>query len=66
MVAPVYPFYGRTSPRVRFAEPMSVDWNWGEAVAWIVLAISVLYLADWLVTWLVTRFRGRPRVKPGK
>jgi hypothetical protein len=45
---------------------MSVDWNWGETVAWIVLGISTFYLADRLVIWLVTRFWRRPRAKPGK
>ena len=45
---------------------MSVDWNWGESVAWIVLGISTFYLADRLVIWLVTRFWRRPRAKPGK
>jgi hypothetical protein len=39
---------------------LSVDWN-AETVAWIVLGISTLYLADRLVIWLVTRYRqGRP------
>ena len=40
---------------------MSVDWNWGETIAWIVLGISTLYLAERLVTWLVARYRRRPR-----
>jgi hypothetical protein len=39
---------------------MSVDWAWGEAVAWIVLGISTLYLADRLIIWLVGRYRRRP------
>ena len=33
---------------------MSVDWT-AETVAWIVLGVSTLYLADRLVIWLVTR-----------
>ena len=43
---------------------MSVDWN-GETVAWIVLGVSTLYLADRLVIWLVGRWR-RSRVRPGE
>ena len=35
---------------------MSVDWT-AETVAWIVLAVSTIYLADRLVIWLVTRNR---------
>lgn len=35
---------------------MIVDWT-GETVAWIVLAVSTLYLADRLVIWLVTRHK---------
>jgi hypothetical protein len=39
---------------------MSVDWAWGETVAWIVLGLSTFYLADRLVIWLVARYRRRP------
>jgi hypothetical protein len=39
---------------------MSVDWT-AETLAWIVLGVSTLYLADRLVIWLVTRYW--PRVK---
>ena len=42
---------------------MRIDWT-GETVAWIVLGVSVFYLADRLVIWLVTRFRRQPPVKP--
>jgi hypothetical protein len=42
-----------------------VDWT-GETIAWIVLGVSTLYLADRLVIWLVTRSRARPRAKPRK
>lgn len=35
---------------------MSVDWT-AETVAWVVLGVSTLYLADRLVMWLVTRWR---------
>ena len=34
---------------------MSVDWT-ADTVAWIVLGVSTLYLADRLVIWLVTRY----------
>ena len=44
---------------------MYIDWT-GETVAWIVLGVSALYLADRLVIWLVTRFWRRPRVKREK
>jgi hypothetical protein len=37
---------------------MSVDWT-SETVAWIVLGVSTLYLADRVVIWLVTRYRRR-------
>jgi len=30
---------------------MTVDWT-GETIAWIVLGVSTLYLADRLVVWL--------------
>ena len=44
---------------------MIVDWT-GETIAWIVLGVSTLYLADRLVIWLATRYSRRPRVKPEK
>jgi hypothetical protein len=44
---------------------MTVDWT-GETVAWVVLGVSTLYLADRLVVWLVTRYRRRLRMKPEK
>jgi len=37
---------------------MTVDWT-AETVAWIVLGLSTLYLADRLVIWLATRYRHR-------
>ena len=37
---------------------MSVDWT-AESVAWIVLGVSTIYLADRLVIWLVTRYSRR-------
>ena len=44
---------------------MAVDWT-GETVAWVVLAVSTLYLADRLVIWVVTRSLYRHRAKPEK
>jgi hypothetical protein len=43
-------------------EAMIIDWT-GETIAWGVLGVSTLYLADRLVVWLVTRYR-RPRERP--
>ena len=42
---------------------MMVDWT-GETIAWVVLGVSTLYLADRLVVWLVTRYRRPPRETP--
>jgi hypothetical protein len=39
---------------------MTVDWT-AETLAWIVLAISMLYLADRLVIWVVTRYWRRTK-----